>query len=453
MKKINRNMCEGPMFWNIIFYTIPIILSSILQLLFNAADLIVVGRFCGIISVGAVGATSSLTHLITNLFIGISVGAGVTVAQAIGANDLKAVSRAVHTAIPLAAIGGIVLSVIGILFSETFLTLMGTPENILKLSTIYMKIYFSGMFFNMIYNFGASIMRAAGDTKRPLVYLTIAGVLNVVLNVVFVTIFHMDVAGVALATTISQALSATLIIISLIRSNESIAFRFNKMRIDRKSLVKMLSIGLPSGIQSSLFALSNVLIQSSVNSFGEVFVSGNASAASIEAFVYVSMNGFYQSSLNFSGQNYGAKRFDRIKKSLLICTCGAVFVGMLLGISSYLFGEKLLSIYIPDSGQAIQYGMLRMAIIPTTYFLCGIMETITGSIRGMGYSTVTLFISVIGACGLRILWIYTIFSIPEYHTPTCLFLSYPISWTLTIIAEIVAFAIIYKKEKSFYIKE
>lgn len=450
MRKINRNMCEGPMFWNIIFYTIPIILSSFLQLLFNAADLVIVGRFCGIISVGAVGATTSLIHLISNLFMGISVGAGVTVAQAIGANNLKAVSRAVHTAIPIAAIGGIVLSVIGVLFSEKLLMFMGTPENVLKLSTIYMKIYFGGMFFNMIYNFGASILRAAGDTKRPLIYLTIAGVLNVALNVIFVTVFNMDVAGVALATTISQAVSAILIMISLIRSNESISFRFKDMIIDKKSLLKMLSIGLPSGIQASLFALSNVLIQSSVNSFGEVFVSGNAATQSIEGFVYVSMNAFYQSSMNFSGQNYGAKKFNRIKNALFICTCGAIFIGLLLGISSYIFGKELLSIYITNSAQAIKYGMIRLSIISTLYFLCGVMETITGAIRGMGYSTVTLFISVIGACGLRIVWVYTIFAIPKYHTPTCLFLSYPITWTITAIAELIAFLIIYKKEKRKY---
>ncbi len=446
MRRINRNMCEGPMLGNIILYTIPIILSSFLQLLFNAADLVVVGRFCGSISVAAVGATGSLTTLITSLFIGLSVGAGVTVAQSIGANDYNATNRAVHTAIPVAAIGGLILTIVGIIFSETFLKLMGTPENVLKLSSLYMKIFFSGMLFNMLYNFGAAIMRAAGDTKRPLIYLSIAGALNVVLNVIFVTVFHMNVAGVALATTISQAVSALLVLNALIRRHDAISFSFKEITLDGPSIKKMLAIGIPSGIQSSLFSLSNVLIQSSVNSFGDVFISGNSAASNIEGFVYVSMNGFYQSAMNFAGQNYGAKKFDRIKKTLFITIGGAVFCGLFFGLSAYAFGEQLLSIYITDSSLAIKYGLQRMAIISVLYFLCGIMDTTTGVIRGMGYSMITLFITVIGACGLRILWIFTIFSIPEYHTPTCLFLSYPLTWAITTIAEIIAFIVIYKKE-------
>lgn len=445
--KVNRNMCEGPMFLNIILHTIPIILSSILQLLFNAADLVVVGRFCGSISVAAVGATGSITNLIICMFIGISVGASVVVAQSIGANDPVATHKAVHTAIPIAVIGGTLLTVVGIIISKSLLIIMGTPHNVLNLSTLYMRIFFCGMIFNMIYNFGAAILRASGDTKRPLLFLTLAGILNVVLNVIFVTVFNMNVAGVALATVISQALSAFLVMLSLIRRDDVIGFSFKEMTLDKSSIKKMLVIGIPSGIQSSLFSVSNVIIQSSVNSFGDIFMSGNAAAANIEGFIFASMNSFHQSALNFSGQNYGAGKIDRVKKSLIICFSGAAVVGLVLGILSVVFGEQLLSIYITDSPLAINYGMQRMMIIALSYFICGLMDTTTGSIRGMGYSIVTMFITIIGACGLRVLWIYTIFQIPGFHTPQVLFLSYPISWTLTFIAEIIAFSIIYKKEK------
>lgn len=445
--KVNRNMCEGPMLLNIIFHTIPIILSSILQLLFNAADLVVVGRFCGSISVAAVGATGSITNLIICMFIGISVGASVVVAQSIGANDSAATHKAVHTAIPIAAIGGTILTVVGVLVSKSLLIIMGTPHNVLNLSTLYMRIFFCGMIFNMIYNFGAAILRASGDTKRPLLFLSLAGILNVVLNVIFVTVFNMNVAGVALATVISQALSAFLVMLSLIRRDDEIGFRIKEITLDKSTIKKMLVIGIPSGIQSSLFSVSNVIIQSSVNSFGDIFMSGNAAAANIEGFIFASMNSFHQSALNFSGQNYGAGKIDRVKKALMICISGAAVVGLVLGILSVVFGKQLLSIYITDSTLAIKYGMKRMMIVSLSYFLCGIMDTTTGSIRGMGYSIVTMFITIIGACGLRILWIYTIFQIPGFHTPQVLFLSYPISWTLTFIAEIIAFSIIYKKEK------
>lgn len=453
MRRINRNMCEGPMLGNIILYTIPIILTSVLQLLFNAADLVIVGRFCGSTSVGAVGATGSITNLIVSLFMGLSVGAGVSVAHALGANDWEAAHRTVHTALPAAVIGGGVLTVIGIVFSKAFLELMDTPENVLPLSTLYMRIYFGGMIFNMLYNFGAAILRAAGDTKRPLIYLSFAGVLNVALNIVFVTVFHMNVAGVALATTISQAVSAILVLSALMRRHDAISFSFKSIKFDGHTLKKMLTIGIPSGLQSSLFGISNVLIQSSVNSFGAIFVAGSASAGNIEGFVYVIMNSFYQTSLNFSGQNYGAGKLDRVKKSLLICALGAGISGFVSGGLTYVFGHQLLSIYITDSAQAISYGMIRISIVGTMYFFCGIMETITGAIRGMGSSIPPMIITVIGVCAIRIIWIYTIFSIPRFHTPECLFLSYPLTWVITIIAEFIAFRIIFKnKERQLAIK-
>ncbi len=450
MRKINKNMCEGPMLGNIILYTIPIILTSVLQLLFNAADLVVVGRFCGSISVAAVGATSSLTNLIVSLFIGLSVGSGVAVAHGIGANDFEKTHKAVHTAIPLALIGGVVLTVVGIIFSKPLLKLMDTPDEVLDLAALYMKIFFGGMVFNMLYNFGASILRAAGDTKRPLIYLSIAGVINVILNIFFVTVFHMNVAGVALATTISQAVSAVLVILALMHRHDSIYFSIKEMCIDGEAVKKILKVGVPSGIQSSLFSISNVLIQSSINSFDATFVAGSAAAANVESFVWVSMNSFHQSALIFTGQNFGAKKFDRIKKTLLICLSGAAVCGLVLGSLTYIFGEPLLSIYITDSQEAINAGLIRFSLVGLPYFLCGIMDTTTGAIRGMGSSMPPMIISIIGACGFRIAWIYTIFSIPRFHTPQILFLSYPISWILTFVALIITFAIVFKKNRKKY---
>lgn len=447
MLRRNRDMCSGPMLGNIIMYTIPIILQSLMQLLYNAADLVVVGRFCGSTSVGAVGATSSPTTLIFSLFLGLSVGAGATAAQSIGAGDFDRTSRTVHTTVPTSILGGIGLAIIGNLVCEPLLRLMGTPENVLPLSTLYMRIYFAAMPFTMLWNFGAALLRAAGDTKRPLIYASISGVFNVVLNIIFVTVFHMDVAGVALATTISITISAILVLRALMHRHDAMHFSFKEMHIDKQILKKILSIGIPSGIQSSMFAISNLLIQSSINSFGDIFLAGSSSAGSIEGFVYVIMNAFYQASLNFSAQNYGARKFGRIKKAMLLCVLCAGVSGLIVGNSAYIFGDKLLSIYITDSPQAISYGLIKLSIICCTYFLCGIMEAISGAIRGMGSSLSTMIISVFGICILRVVWIYTIFAIPQWHTPECLFLSYPITWIITIIAYLIAFIVVIKKKQ------
>ena len=445
MKKQSASMLPGPVLWGVVRYTIPIILTSVLQLLFNAADLVIVGRFCGSISVAAVGATGAITNLIVNLFIGLSVGAGVTVAHAIGSREEEAVHRAVHTALPVALISGAVLTVVGVLLAGTFLRLMGTPDTVLPLSKIYMQIYFGGITFNMVYNFCASILRAAGDTKGPLVYLTFAGVVNVALNVVFVTVFHMNVAGVALATTISQGISAVLVVIALMRRKDSCRLYLKKMRFYRMELVKMVRIGLPAGIQGSLFSISNVLIQSSINSFGDVFMSGNAAAGNIEGFVYVAMNAFHQTAVNFIGQNVGAQQYDRVKKTLWCCLGSVVLVGLVAGVLGCVFGPRLLAIYITDSAEAVSHGMLRLSIVCSLYFLCGLMDVSTGALRGMGASLEPMVISVLGICGLRILWIYTIFQIPVFHTPQCLFLSYPVSWVITFAAQMVAFRKVFRR--------
>lgn len=438
-------MLEGPLFWNIILYTIPIILTSLLQLLFNAADLVVVGRFCGSVSVAAVGATGSLTNLMVNFFIGLSVGAGVTVAHGLGSHEDTVVSNTVHTALPTALVSGVFLTFIGIAFSETFLRLMGTPDNVLPLSAIYMKIYFAGVTFTMVYNFCAAILRAAGDTKSPLIFLTLAGVVNVILNVVFVRAFHMNVAGVALATTISQGISAVLVVIAPMRRTDACKLELKKMRFHSQQLTKILRIGLPAGIQSSLFAISNVMIQSSVNSFGDIFMSGNAAASNIEGFVYVSLNAFHQTAVNFIGQNAGAKQYKRVYKTLWICLGCVVAVGLTLGSLAYALGPTLLSIYITDSQEAIGYGMVRIAYICLPYFLCGLMDVSTGALRGLGASFAPMVISILGVCGLRIGWIYSIFQIPEFHAPECLYFSYTVSWTITFLCQMAAFIIVYRK--------
>ena len=445
MKRNNANMLQGPLLSGIILYTVPIILTSILQLLFNAADLVVVGRFCGSISVAAVGATGAITNLIVNLFIGLSVGTGVTVAHALGSREDIVVHRAVHTALPAALVSGIILTIVGVSLSETFLHLMGTPENVLVLSATYMKIYFGGITFNMVYNFCASILRAAGDTKSPLIFLTLAGVVNVVLNVIFVIVFHMNVAGVALATTISQGISAVLVVIALMRRTDACKLELNKMRFYKPQLMKIIRIGLPAGIQGSLFSISNVIIQSSVNSFGDILMSGNAAAGNIEGFVYVSINAFSQTAVNYIGQNAGAQQYKRVGKILGICLACVTAVGLVFGISAWYFGESLLSIYITDSPEAIAYGMIRLAYICLPYFLCGLMDVSTGALRGMGASIAPMVISVLGVCGIRIGWISTIFQMPQFHTPQCLYFSYTISWSITFLVQLAAFLRIYRK--------
>ena len=441
------DMTKGPLLPSIIRYTIPVILTSILQLLFNAADLVIVGRFCGSVSVAAVGATGAVTALMVNLFIGLSIGVGVAVAQGLGAEDNMEVHRTVHTAIPAALISGLFLTFLGLFLTDPLLRLMGTPETVLPLSATYMKLYFCGMVFSMLYNFASSILRAAGDTRSPLVFLTIAGVVNVALNVIFVTVFDLNVAGVALATAISQAVSAVLVVIVLTRRTDACYLNLREMKIYKPQLLKIIRIGLPAGIQSSLFSISNVIIQSSVNSFGDIFMSGHAAAGNIEGFVYVALNAFQQAAVNFIGQNEGAKNYKRVGQTFWTCLGCVTVVGLTLGPIVYSFGPQLLSIYITDSTEAIGYGMIRMSFILLPYFLCGLMDVATGSLRGMGSSVAPMIISILGVCGLRLLWIFTIFQIPQFHTPQCLYFSYTISWSATFLIEFVSFLVLLKKKK------
>lgn len=446
MKHHHRDMLTGPLFPSIISYTIPIILTGLLQLFFNAADLVVVGTK-GDIYLSAVGATNAVTTLIVNLFIGLSAGAGVTLAHAMGSKDDEAIHRTVHTALPTALIGGILLTVVGICFAETFLVWMKTPEEVLPLATLYMQIYFGGMVFNMIYNFCAALLRAAGDTKGPLIYLTIAGVCNVLFNLFFVLVLDMTVDGVAWATIISQAISAVLVVWALMRRTDAVKLHLSKLRIHKEQILKITRLGLPAGIQGSLFSISNVLIQSSVNDFGQVFMAGNTAAGSIEGFLYVAMNAFHQTAINFTGQNMGAGRYKRVRRTMEICLGCVTAVGLVLGVGVYLLREPLLRIYItesPTAAEAIAAGAERMLYLCIPYFLLGIMDVTTGVLRGLGSSVTPMIISILGVCGIRIGWIYTFFK--REHTPAMLFVSYPISWIVTFAFEFVAFVIIYRRQ-------
>ena len=446
--KGSTNMLQGPLYRGIIGYTIPIILSSVLQLLFNAADLVVVGQFCGSVSVGAVSATGSITNLIVNLFVGLSVGAGVCVAHGLGSRSSQQVHRTIHTAIPVALASGVLLTAIGVPLAKPLLEMMDTPRDVLPLSVMYMRIYFSGITFTVLYNFASSILRAAGDTKSPLLYLTIAGVLNVALNLVFVTVFHMNVAGVALATIISQGVSAGLVIRALMRRQDDCHLQLNRLKIHKEQLVKMVRIGLPAGVQGSLFSISNVIIQSSINSFDSAaLVAGNGAATNIEGFVYTALNAFSQTAVNYVGQNAGAMQYQRIRKICRACLVCVGITGLTLGPLTFLAGPSLLSFYITDSAEAIAWGVTRMSYICLFYCLCGLMDVTTGALRGLGSSFVPMVVTVMGVCVLRILWVYTVFQIPQYHTPNCLYLSYLVSWTLTFLVQLPMLGYILRKRE------
>ncbi len=452
MAKSGINLCEGPFLKKILLYTLPIMLTGILQLAFNAADLIIVGQFCGSISVAAVGTTGALTNLIVNLFMGLSVGCGVTVAQALGAGQEKEVHRIIHTAIPTALISGVILTVIGVCFSKTFLQWMGTPEDdVLPLASLYMQIYFGGILGPMIINFGAAILRASGDTKSPLIFLTLSGIINVVLNTIFVTLFHLDVAGVALATVISQFFAAAMVLITLSRRTDACKLDFRKLKIYKAPLWKIIRIGIPSGIQGSMFSISNVILQSSINAFGAVFMSGSAASSNLEGFLYTSVNSFHQSALNFVGQNVGARKYDNVRKIVNICISCALILGTFLSTLMFLNGENLLSVYISDSEEALHYGLLRMTYVVLPYFTIGLMDVMSGVLRGMGTSFTPMIITVLGVCGIRIGWVYTgyryFLDAPVETRATMLFLVYPVSWLVTAIAEMIAYRIVVKKSQ------
>ena len=436
------DMVNGPLFGKIVRFAIPLMLSGILQLFFNAADIVVVGRFAGPTALAAVGSTGSLINLIINIFMGLSVGANVLVARYYGARDVKNLSETVHTSILASLISGVALIFIGCLLAKPMLNLMGSPADVIDQATLYVRIYFAGMPAMMLYNFGAAILRSVGDTKRPLYFLMIAGVINVVLNVIMVVFFHMGVAGVALATVASQVVSCILVIRCLVQNEGAIHLDVYNLTFNRQRMSEMLRIGLPAGFQGMVYSLSNVLIQSSVNSFGSLVMAGNTAAANIEGFVYTAMNSFYQTNLSFTSQNYGAKNKERLGKVLVYCLGIVTVVGAVIGNLVYLFGEFFLGFYTTDPHD-IQYGMNRLAIISTMYFICGWMDVMVGSIRGVGYAIMPMIVSLLGACALRVVWIFTIFSI--FHTQFSLYISYPISWSITFAAHFVCYLVVRKK--------
>lgn len=437
-------MTSGAILPKLLKLSLPLMLSSVLQLLFNAADIIVVGNFASEHSLAAVGSTTALVNLMTNLFLGLSTGANVLASHYLGAGDDDRIGRTVHTAIMMSVISGLILTAVGCLFADDLLALMQTPEEVLGLSALYLRIYFTGMTAMLVYNLGSSILRAKGDTKRPLYYLTLSGAINVILNLIFVIPLQMDVAGVALATVISQCVSAFLILRCLMKETDAFRLEPRKLKLDGGIVSKMLKIGVPAGFQGVVFSLSNVVIQSSVNSFGPIVMAGSAAGASIEGFIWVSMNAFSQGALTFTSANIGAGRYSRVNRIAFIsCSCAAC-AGLVLGNLAYLFGTPLLSIY-DTRPEVIEAGLVRMSLVCTMYCTCGLMDCIVGSIRGMQYAVTPTIVSMLGACGLRLLWIFTGFQTPEFHTEFWLFMSYPGSWIITFLVHLICYFFMRRK--------
>ena len=441
-KSYEIDMCDGPLLSKILLFSVPLMMSGILQLLFNAADIIVVGRFAGSSALAAVGSTSSLINLLINVFVGLSVGVNVLVAKYYGGQREKDMSETVHTAVLTSLLSGLFLVILGGVAARPLLHLMGTPDDVLDQAVLYMRIYFLGMPVLMVYNFGAAILRAIGDTRRPLYFLFMAGVVNVALNLFFVIGLGMGVDGVGWATVISEHVSALLVLKSLMEAPGALKLNLRELRIYPKKLKRIVKIGLPAGMQGAIFSISNVLIQSSVNSFGSIAMAGNTASANIEGFVYTAMNAVYQTNLSFTSQNLGGRKYSRINRIMYICLAVVTIVGITLGITAVLAGDLLLGIYSSDA-QVLHYGMLRLEIICGTYFLCGIMDCMVGSLRGLGYSIIPMFVSLTGACGFRVLWVFTVFA--AYRSLDVLYLSYPVSWAITAVAHMITFRKIRRK--------
>lgn len=438
------DLTTGSIGKKMIKFTLPLLLSGVLQLLFNAADIIVVGNFAGDECVAAVGSTTSLINLITNLFIGLSVGANVMVANFYGAKKFKDLSDTIHTAISVSLISGVILAFIGFFFAPEILKLMNTPDDVIELASLYMKTYFLGMPFMMLYNFSAAILRAVGDTKRPLYFLSTAGVINVALNLFFVIVFKWSVFGVAFATIISQAISSILVLICLMKEESELKVELKKLRIYKDKLLRIMQIGIPSGIQGMLFSVSNVIIQSSINVFDTSVVAGSAASTNIEGFAFTSINAFHQAAVSFTSQNKGAGRYDRVNKILYNAWFYAQITAVLFALLFVIFDRQLISLYVQGE-DVIQAGINRLNIIAWSYVLCAFMDVTVGVIRGLGYSVMPTVVSLLGVCGVRVLWIFTVFNNEAYHFVETIYYSYPISWGITFVAHLVCFLIIKKK--------
>ena len=440
--KYEIDMCNGTIMDKLISFALPLMISGMLQLMFNAVDIIVVGRFTGSQALAAVGSTTALICTFTNLFIGVSLGANVLAARFYASGKTKEMSETVHTAILLALISGIAMSVIGILCARESLVLIATPDDIIGQAVLYLRIYFLGMPFFMLYNYGAAILRAVGDTKRPLMYLIAAGTANAVLDLVLVIIFKMGVAGVAIGTITSQFISCVLVIRCLCKTDAIYKLYISKLRIKKYYLIQILKVGLPAGIQSTVINFSNVLLQSSVNSFGEIAMAGYTAANNILGFLYVSVNSVTQACMSFTSQNYGVRKFKRMDKVLANCAILSIIVSVVIGGGSYLLGHQILGIYTKQE-DVIQCGMEILSISTIPYFLCGLMDMIPGSMRGVGYSAVPMILSIIGTVGTRLVWIYGVF--PEHRSLYVLFMSYPVSWGLTIVMQAICLVFVRRK--------
>ena len=441
-KRYQLDMTEGRLLPKILLFSLPLMASSVLQLLFNAADVVVVGKFAGSEALAAVSSTTSLINLITQLFIGLSIGVNVVVAKHIGEKDFDKTYRSVSTSIIISLVGGVIVTVVGFLFCKTMLQLMGSPDDVIDLSALYLKIYFLGTIAMMLYNYGSAILRAQGDTQRPLKFLTLSGVLNVILNLIFVIVLKMSVAGVALATIISQYISAVLIMICLMKEKYPFGISPKEMTFDAAEFKQILVIGLPAGIQGTVFALSNVTVQSSINSFGKIVMAGNGAASNLEGFVYVAMNTFYQSAISFTSQNLGAKKYERLTPILFTCLGCVLVTGAVLGIGLWYFGDIFLSIYSSDP-EVISAGIIRLSYIGKIYFLCGTMYVLCGCLRGMVYSLIPMINSLLGSCAFRLVWMATVFKI--YHTQDMVYIVYPLSWIITITLHLILYIYVRKK--------
>ena len=436
------DMCNGSIMDKLISFSLPLMVSGILQLAFNAVDIIVVGRFSGSQALAAVGSTTALINVFTNLFIGISLGANVLAARFYAAGKDREMSETVHTSITLALISGITMAVIGVLLAKWALEIMGTPDDVIGQSALYMRIYFMGMPFFMLYNYGAAILRAIGDTKRPLIFLIISGIANAALNMTLVIIFHMGVAGVAIGTIISQLISCVLVLTCLYWSEGSYQLRFSKLKINGAYMEQIFQVGVPAGIQSTVINLSNALLQSSVNSFGSIAMAGYTAANNILGFLYMSVNSITQACMSFTSQNYGVGKLKRMDKVLRDCAILSISIAAVLGGLAYSFGPQILTLYTSDP-KVINCGMEILAYTSITYFLCGIMDLFPGALRGMGYSAVPMVLSVIGTVGTRIVWVFGIF--PNHRSLSVLFVSYPVSWIITIVLQVVCFYFVRKR--------
>lgn len=440
--KYEIDMCNGSLMDKLISFAFPLMVSGILQLMFNALDLVVVGRFSGSQALAAVGSTTALINMFINLFIGISLGANVMTARFYASGKDKEVSETVHTAVTFAVISGIVMIFVGGFLAKPALALMDTPDDIIDLSALYMRIYFVGMPFFMIYNYGAAVLRAVGDTKRPLIFLIISGAVNAGLNLFMVIVLDLSVAGVAIATVISQMVSCVLVLRCLYHTDSSYQFRFSKMQIKWCYLKQIFAVGVPAGIQSVVINFSNVLLQSSVNSFGSIAMAGYTAANNLLGFLYMAVNSITQACMSFTSQNYGVGKYKRMDKVLIDCGILSLIVSLVFGGGFYLFGSYILRIYTSDT-EVIKCGLEILSITTVPYFLCGIMDLFPGALRGMGYSAVPMVLSVIGTVGVRVFWIYAVF--PLNRSLYVLFISYPASWGLTIVMQVICYIIVRKK--------